>query len=205
MINLILQNILKVCRILNQKDYIILFLKLFMAEEFKITEDSKRKGDEADIEFRNWLDKHSIPYFYIKQDLECFSKALDDVFSGKRPDFMILLPNFGFIFVDVKNRSLHPTYRNYPRDTAETKNILRCREDLTCKFGMPYLIENMIIKLGFGFLFQKLWNQECQNIIRANPIKNFMLFLSRNLYKSLMLILLINYLLIVLRHNFLFK
>jgi hypothetical protein len=90
-------------------------------EDFHISEDSKQKGDEAEFMFKEWLDKHNIPYFYINQDEESLSPALLDLFSGKRPDFMILLPHFGFIFVDVKNRSLHPLYKNYPLDTYETK------------------------------------------------------------------------------------
>jgi hypothetical protein len=90
-------------------------------EEFHITDENRRKGDEAELKFKEWLDKHNIPYFYIKQDLETFSSALNNSFLGKRPDFMILIPNFGFIFVDVKNRKLHPEYKNYPLDSYETK------------------------------------------------------------------------------------
>src|SRR3990167_11534446 len=92
-----------------------------MNPDFKINEESVKKGDEAEFEFKKWLDKHHIPYFYIKQDSDSFSKSLDDLFSGKRPDFMILIPNFGFIFVDVKNRKLHPDYKTYPLDSYETK------------------------------------------------------------------------------------
>ena len=36
---------------------------------------------------------------------------------------MVLIPNFGFIFVDVKNRKLHKDYRNYPLDAEETKKF----------------------------------------------------------------------------------
>ncbi|MDP1688597.1 MAG: hypothetical protein Q8L47_00495 [bacterium] len=92
-----------------------------MGEEFRISDESKQKGDEAELRFKNWLDNHNIPYFYIKQDTKTFSSALDKIFGGKRPDFMLLLPNFGFIFVDVKNRSLHKTFKTYPLDAYETK------------------------------------------------------------------------------------
>jgi len=91
-----------------------------MNDEFIITDESRQKGDEAELRFKNWLDNHNIPYFYIKQDKETFSSAFKKN-SAKRPDFMILIPNFGFIFVDVKNRKLHPTYKNYPLDSEETK------------------------------------------------------------------------------------
>jgi hypothetical protein len=65
-------------------------------------QENKEKGRETEARFQQWLDNHNIPYFYIKQDLETLSPALKDTFSSKRPDFMILIPNFGFIFVDVK-------------------------------------------------------------------------------------------------------
>jgi len=111
-----------------------------MDEQFHITEDGRQKGDEAEEMFKLWLDKHGIPYFYIKQDVESFSPALDKLFLGKRPDFMILLPSFGFIFVDVKNRSLHQKYRTYPLDSHETKKY----SSLQRRFNMQiwYAISN---------------------------------------------------------------
>ncbi|MBM3247045.1 hypothetical protein FJZ17_00685 [Candidatus Pacearchaeota archaeon] len=87
----------------------------------EITPEDKERGTRAELKFKEWLDKHNIPYFYIKQDLETFSNALKNSFSGKRPDFMILIPNFGFIFVDVKNKRLNQEYKTYPIDSYETK------------------------------------------------------------------------------------
>jgi len=84
-------------------------------------DEAIRKGDYAEEKFNQWLDKHNLPYFYIKQDSETFSNALRNSFLGKRPDFMILIPNFGFIFVDVKNRRINPDYKTYPLDAYETK------------------------------------------------------------------------------------
>ena len=84
-------------------------------------EENSLKGKEAEQNFKEWLDKHNISYFYIKQDIESFSPSFKTIFSGKRPDFMILIPNFGFIFVDVKYRKIHPEYKNYPIDAEETK------------------------------------------------------------------------------------
>ncbi len=84
-------------------------------------EINKEKGSEAENKFKLWLDKHNIPYFYIKQDMDSFSSAFKNTFSGKRPDFMILIPNFGFIFVDVKYKKISQEYRNYPIDSEETK------------------------------------------------------------------------------------
>ncbi len=83
--------------------------------------ENSAKGREAELKFQQWLDKHNIPYFYIRQDIETFSSSFMNIFSAKRPDFMVLIPNFGFIFVDVKYRKIHPEYKTYPIDGEETK------------------------------------------------------------------------------------
>lgn len=82
-------------------------------------DSSKEKGDAAEQKFKDWLNKHNIPYLYIQQDKETFSSAFKN-FSGKRPDFMILIPSFGFIFVDVKNKNI-TEHKTYPLDSKETK------------------------------------------------------------------------------------
>ena len=84
-------------------------------------EEFKKLGENTELRFKEWLDKHNIPYFYIKQDIETFSAALKNSFYGKRPDFMILIPNFGFIFVDVKYKKLNYDFKTYPLDAYETK------------------------------------------------------------------------------------
>jgi len=84
-------------------------------------DENKEKGREAETKFKSWLDKHNIPYFYIKQDMDSFSNAFKKSFLGKRPDFMILIPNMGFIFADVKYKKINPDYKNYPIDSEETK------------------------------------------------------------------------------------
>ncbi|MFH1710938.1 MAG: hypothetical protein ABH840_01375 [Nanoarchaeota archaeon] len=84
-------------------------------------EANLEKGRETETRFRNWLDSHNIPYFYIKQDVESFSSAFRNSFSGKRPDFLILIPNFGLIFVDVKYKKINSEYKTYPIDKEEAK------------------------------------------------------------------------------------
>ena len=68
--------------------------------------------NETEQRFGEWLDKNLIPYWYIQQDIDTFSDALKKMFT-KRPDFMILIPNFGFILVDVKNK---PPAKKYNRN-----------------------------------------------------------------------------------------
>lgn len=72
----------------------------------------------AEKKFKDWLDKNSIPYWYIDQSLESFSPALRK-FLIKRPDFMILLPNFGLIFVDIKNKEQLEKYDKFTLSAEE--------------------------------------------------------------------------------------
>ena len=98
------------------------------------------KGTEAEMRFKDWLDNHEIPYLYIQQDTNTFSTAFKNSFRGKRPDFMVLIPNLGFIFVDVKNRKMNEKYKTYPLDADETKKY----SSLQRKFNLHiwYAISN---------------------------------------------------------------
>jgi len=77
----------------------------------------------AEKKFKEWLDRNSIPYWYIDQSLESFSPALRK-FLSKRPDFMILLPNFGLIFVDVKDKPQAEKYEKFFLYANEVDNYL---------------------------------------------------------------------------------
>jgi len=83
-------------------------------------EENISKGNIAEIKFKEWLDKHNIPCWYIQQDISTFSPALKKYFGSKRPDFMILLPHIGFIFVDVEHKKVYKDYENFALDGEET-------------------------------------------------------------------------------------
>lgn len=78
----------------------------------------------AEEEFRMWLDKNKIPYWYIDQSIDSFSQTFRDLMV-KRPDFMILLPNIGFMFVDVKNKARAIKHHKYFIHTREVNKYLR--------------------------------------------------------------------------------
>lgn len=105
-----------------------------------MNEDNIRKGNEVELKFKEWLDKHKIPYLYIQQDTETFSLSFKQFFGGKRPDFMILLPNLGFIFVDVKYRKIYKNYKTFPLDSLEATKY----SSLQRKFNLPiwYVLSN---------------------------------------------------------------
>lgn len=79
----------------------------------------REKGKEAEHAFKEWLDFHKIPYMYISQDIDNFSPAFKKLFSGKRPDFIVMIPNFGLIFVDVKSRILNEDYKTFPIENED--------------------------------------------------------------------------------------
>ena len=41
----------------------------------------KSVGEIAELRFKEWLDKHKIPYLYIQQDSDTFSQAFSE-YSG---------------------------------------------------------------------------------------------------------------------------
>jgi hypothetical protein len=87
-----------------------------------LRKENLKKGNEAEKKFREWLDKHNIPYLYLQQDTQTLSIAFKKYFNGKRPDFLVLIPNLGFIFVDIKHKKLSSEYKTYPIDSKETKD-----------------------------------------------------------------------------------
>lgn len=97
-----------------------------------IDKEGQGKGKIAEQNFRKWLDKHKIPYLYIQQDIETFSSAFKNNFSGKRPDFMILIQNIGPIFVDVKYKKLSE-HGDYPIDYEEARK----HSSMQRKFNIP--------------------------------------------------------------------
>ena len=78
----------------------------------------------AEEKFKQWLDKNKIPYWYIDQTLKSFSPALRK-YLIKRPDFMILLPNFGLIFVDVKDKIQAIKYNKFFLRAKEIDKYVR--------------------------------------------------------------------------------
>ena len=60
----------------------------------------------SEREFKNWLDSKDYPYLFIEQSPDTFSSFFKGI--TKRPDFLIIVKNFGIIAVDVKERRINP-------------------------------------------------------------------------------------------------
>lgn len=78
------------------------------------------KSNEVESRFQKWLDKNSVPYWYIQQDIKTFSPALKK-YMTKRPDFMVLIPHVGFILVDAEYKSPAKDFPYFFIDKKETE------------------------------------------------------------------------------------
>ncbi|MDP3728477.1 MAG: hypothetical protein Q8R18_03400 [bacterium] len=79
----------------------------------------QEKQIDAEQKFKEFLDKQNMPYWYINQDIETFSPALKRL-QVQRPDFFILIPNFGFILVDVEHNIPLEKYNKFCISEPET-------------------------------------------------------------------------------------
>ena len=93
----------------------------------------------AEKYFKNWLDKHDIPYWYIRQDFDTFSPSLRKYFM-KRPDFLILVPNIGFILVDTKGKEMASEYEKFFIDAEEVEKYTNLQRNFNLQVW--YVISN---------------------------------------------------------------
>lgn len=135
--------------------------------------------NKAEQEFKNWLDKHKIAYWYIHQDIDTFSEELRRQFV-KRPDFLILLPNFGFILIDVKDKKSAEKYEKFFINAEEVEKYMNLQR--TFNLQSWYVVSNdkyhyktwfwipitKVVKSGFVF-DSKTGNDKCYSV----PISEF--------------------------------
>lgn len=72
---------------------------------FKFSNGSSRykQGKKGEKQFEKWLNEHEFGFVSISQNKD----DLAHVFQGtvKRPDHLVLIPQIGFIAIDVKNKT----------------------------------------------------------------------------------------------------
>jgi hypothetical protein len=91
----------------------------------QLSDDEKERRTE--LKFRQWLDGKEIPYWYIQQDVDTYSKALKR-FMTKRPDFLILIPHVGFILTDVEYRNPLEKHEVFPMSYKETEQYFNAQK-----------------------------------------------------------------------------
>ena len=135
--------------------------------------------NRAEQEFKNWLDKHNTAYWYIAQDLNNFSPALKKYFT-KRPDFAILLPNIGLLFVDIKDKKQAKKHNKFFLNAEETDKYVNLQRNFNLQTW--YVISNedlhfntwfwipatKALESGFHFI-SKETNKKCLSV----PVEDF--------------------------------
>lgn len=139
----------------------------------------ENEGKKAEEEFKKWLDKHKIAYLYIDQEINTFSEGLKKQFV-KRPDFFILIPNFGFILVDVKEKESAEKYDKFFINASEVEKYMNLQRTFNLQSWYVISSEKYHFKTWFwipiskvmkaGFIFNtKYGDRECYSV----PISEF--------------------------------
>ncbi|MGH1399099.1 MAG: hypothetical protein ACRBCT_07790 [Alphaproteobacteria bacterium] len=64
----------------------------------------RQQGKVGEKQFENWLNEHNFGFIAVQQNKDDLAHAF--VEHVKRPDHLLLIPQIGFIAVDVKNKKL---------------------------------------------------------------------------------------------------
>ena len=87
----------------------------------------EEKERAAENKFKEWLNNNEIPFWYIHQEPASFSIVFKKE-KVKRPDFMILIPNIGFILTDVEYKEPARKYAEFQINVDETYKYCRMQE-----------------------------------------------------------------------------
>lgn len=76
--------------------------------------------NKSEKAFKDWLNSNQYPYLPIDQSPETFPEALRGI--SKRPDFFVIVKNFGMIAVDIKENNIK--YNDFIIDEKEITKYL---------------------------------------------------------------------------------
>jgi len=82
------------------------------------------KAEEAEQEFRNFMDQINVPYLPISNEMGKFSAALRELLNTKRPDYLLLLGKAGMLPVDVKYKDDGRKFPSFTIDCEEVERYL---------------------------------------------------------------------------------
>ncbi|MAG77973.1 hypothetical protein CL616_01265 [archaeon] len=118
--------------------------------------------NKAEEEFQKYLNKHNIPFCFIDQETNTFSKTVKRL-DLKRPDFFVLVPNFGFVLVDIKDKVPLKKHGKICLDYFETLRYCRLQK----LFNMPvwFVVSNERVHYSTWF---------CMSATRARDLDEFL-------------------------------
>ena len=122
--------------------------------------------------FQEFLEQSNIPYWYIQQDIKTFSSALK-IHNTKRPDFLVLLPNFGSILVDVKDK---PPLEKYKKICLLYKDIIKYK-NLQQNFNLQvwFAVSNKQVhyETWYWIPATRAYELSKKFLVKSNQIKTF--------------------------------
>jgi hypothetical protein len=104
--------------------------------------------NKAEEEFQKYLNKHSIPFWFIDQETNTFSKSIKQL-NTKRPDFFVFIPKFGFILVDIKDKLPLKKHKKICLDFQETIKYYNLHKNFNMQVW--YVISNKSVHYSTWF------------------------------------------------------
>lgn len=137
-----------------------------------LIEENRKKGNEAEQKFKEWLDKHDISYMYIHQDQDTFSSAFKET-KGKRPDFLVLIPHFGLIFIDVKYKKINQEFKTFPFDSNEAKKYSSLQRKFNLHIWYVLSNEDFAYKTWFWIPASKILEEGLPRFVSRKSLTDF--------------------------------
>jgi len=88
---------------------------------FKLSPELKARGEKAETDFRNWLNRSMVAFMYVEQSPLTVPNGLRG--RIKRPDYLVGVPHAGMLSFDVKAKTLYDGCLIF--DVAELKKQQR--------------------------------------------------------------------------------
>lgn len=88
---------------------------------FTLSPELKAKGEQAETEFREWLNRSGVAYMYVEQSPLNVPERLRG--RIKRPDYLVGIPHAGILAFDVKAKSIYDGHFIF--DLEEVEKLAR--------------------------------------------------------------------------------
>lgn len=84
---------------------------------FRLSPELKAKGEKAESDFREWLNRSGVAYMYVEQSPLTVPERLRG--RIKRPDYLVGIPHAGILAFDVKAKSVYEGRLIFDMDEIE--------------------------------------------------------------------------------------
>jgi Holliday junction resolvase len=100
---------------------------------FRLSPELKAKGEKAETDFRDWLNRSGVAFLYVEQS----PVTVPDALRGriKRPDYLVGIPHAGSLAFDVKAKSLYEGHFLFDVEEVQKLNRFARLFNLTVYFA----------------------------------------------------------------------